>query len=173
MCLNCLQIFQTGNGCVVNGSACPFPPPAPPRPSTIVKKQVELIISRKENYEWHGFKFPESIFAPVVLEKMELPAGEVPIDLDEWDEFAVVDLDASETAPVKRKKARVVNLVKDEIKLQLKAEYTQEDIKRLFKSSDEKKNPETVPVLDIPSILTIDFPRVLTAAEFERWKNFT
>jgi hypothetical protein len=167
-----MQKFNTGAGCVINGPGCPSPPPAPPRLSPLVIKQVELIVSRKENYEWRGFKYPESIFAPVVLEKVVTPVAEVAIDLDAWDESAVVDLDAADAVPVKRKKARVVNLVKDEIKMQLKSEYTQDDIKRLFRSTDEKA-PESVPVLDIPSILTVDFPRVLTAAEFERWKGFT
>ena len=166
-CVTCLAKFSSPDSCAFG--TCPKP--GTQLRSQMISKQVELIISRKDNYEWRGFLFPGEIFAPPVAEVKQAEVEEA-IDIDAWEaaEHAVVDLD-DDTAPVvKRKKARVVNLVKDEIKAQLKAEYTQEDIKRLFRQQEKQ---ETISPLDIPGILTVDFPRVLTASEFERWRNFS
>jgi len=163
-CRNCLSKFSNGDSCALGNGTCPSG--GARIKSALITRQVAQIIKRKESYEWRGFKYPESIFTIPVPEQ-PMPALPDTLDLDDWEaaETAVVDLE-SEQAP--RRKVRVVNLVKDEIKTQLKAEYTQEDMRKLFRS-DEKL--ESIFTLDIPTVLTVDFPRVLSAAEFQRWQS--
>jgi hypothetical protein len=169
-CSACADITDVGL-CPINGEGCVRG--KRPVSSKLVARQVEAILANKDNYDWRGFKYE----APPESEKLEEKAETAPveietIDLDSWEPpvAKVFDLDAEEVElPGKKRKRgpKIVNLVKDEVKMQLKSEYTQEDIKKLFKKNVAEERSQ----LDDLLYLTVDFPRVLTKEEFERWKR--
>ena len=168
-CSSCAELADAGF-CPINGEGCV----RGKRPilNKLVARQVEALVANKDNYDWRGFKY-EAPPEPERPETAEAAALEIEtIDLDSWEPPAakVFDLDAEEVeVPGKKRKRgpRIVNLVKDEVKMQLKSEYSQEDIKKLFK---KEVAAECSPLDDL-LYLTVDFPRVLTREEFERWRH--
>ena len=172
-CSSCAETIDFGL-CPINAEGCVRG--KRPLVNKLVTRQVEAVLASKDSYEWRGFKYE----APPEPEKPSEATGAVPvetetIDLDSWEPAVakVVDLDAEEDPELpggkkKRKRVpRVVNLVKEEIKMQLKSEYSQEDIKKLFKKEVVQEQSS----LDALAFLTVDFPRVLTRDEFEKWKR--
>ena len=164
-CRNCNVKFSAPGQCIFGGEGCAVK-------SGFINKsvvrQVNALVERREHYDWRGVRVEEWVTKPAKEKIQESEKTEETIDLDSWEpkKEEIVDLDSLPSKSARKKK--VVNLVKDEIKQQLKSEYTEEDFKKLFRG---KKGEQTIPRLDIPTTLTIDFPKVLSMQEFKRWKN--
>ena len=167
LCSDCHAKFSSPAGCVVGGEGCATRPPIFNKP---IHQQVAIILQRKDRYDWTAVASEciAQVFQEVKVAQGPAephPPTEDVFDLDAWDgkpkPAEIVDL---ESEKVEKRRKRVV---KEEwsIKQQLKAEYTDEDLNKLFRG-----RAVAVPKLDVACVLTVDFPALLTPEQFEYWK---